>query len=72
MPMGVFIPVRTIDYGACVCVYTRRGFLHCLFETKGFSYDLKWRISKRRDPRFLMSETEYLFFTPFPILTTIR
>lgn len=36
MPMGVFIPVRTMNIGACVCVYTRRGFLHCLFDNKGF------------------------------------
>ena len=57
MPMGVSIPVHIMFYGMCMCVYTQRGFLHCLFETKGFSYDLKWRISKRRDPRFLMSGT---------------
>ena len=36
MPMGVFIPVRTMNIGACECVYTRRGFLHCLFDNKGF------------------------------------
>ncbi len=33
MPMGVYTLARK-GY-ACSLVYTQRGFLHCLFETKG-------------------------------------
>ena len=53
----------------CVCgfVYTQRGFLHCLFVTKGNSYNLKRRISKKRDPRFIFR----LFFLTLFILKTI-
>ena len=51
MPMGVFIPVR-ISIGTCVCVYTRRGFLHCLFGFKGFLRTSNGGYAIKRNPRF--------------------
>ena len=36
-----FIRPRVLLYSMRVCTYTRRGFLHCLFEITGFSYDLR-------------------------------
>ena len=53
-----YAPACTLYRYARVYAYTQRGFLHCLFDITGFSYDLKKRISKRRDPRFLMLGTE--------------
>ena len=36
---GVFIRPRVLT-GTRVFVYTQRGFLHCLFDNMGISYDL--------------------------------
>lgn len=46
MLMGVYTLARTIWY-VCGYVYTQRGFLHCLFGTMGYSYDLYQRISNK-------------------------
>ena len=51
MPMGVFIPAR-ISIGTCVCVYTRRGFLLCLFEYIGFLRTSDDGYAIKRNPRF--------------------
>ena len=62
MPARCIICARVYLYRyARVYTYTQRGFLHCLFDITGFSYDLKKRISKRRDPRFLMFEKDTYF-----------
>lgn len=52
MLMGVLYAPAYIVWYTRVYVYTRRGFLHCLFDYDGFSQDLKWRISNKRNPRF--------------------
>ena len=63
MPMGVFIPVRTVERCACVRIYTA-WVSALLIRDDGFSQDLYQRISKRRDPRFLMLGTEPVIHSP--------
>ena len=51
MPMGVFIPVRINIRYVRVRIYTA-WVSALLIRFQGFSQDLKWRISKKRNPRF--------------------
>ncbi len=60
MPMGVYTPSRTMWY-VCGYVYTRRGFLHCLFGYTVFSGPQQ-RISNKGNPRFLMVKELYFRF----------
>ena len=56
MLMGVlYTPAYIVNRYTRVYVYTRRGFLHCLFDYNGFSQDLKWRISKKEIRVFILS-----------------
>ena len=36
MLMGVYYARAYLEWYVRVCLYTQRGFLHCLFESSGF------------------------------------